>query len=703
MSTGTATKPSIEEVQTILARTRNIGIIAHIDAGKTTTTERILFYTGRVHRPGEVHEGAATMDWMVQERERGITITSAATTCTWKNHRINIIDTPGHVDFTVEVERSLRVLDGGVVVFDAVAGVEPQSETVWRQADKYNVPRFCFVNKMDRTGASFQRTLDMIVDRLKAKPVPVQLPIGAESNFLGVVDLIDNCAYLYHDEMGQNIERTDIPAAMAEEVAAARRNIVELIAETDEDLMLRYLDDEELTPDELRAGLRTATLNSSLVPVLCGSALKNKGVQLMLDAILHYLPSPLDVKPVTGIDPKTGDEVIRSVDPSQPFSALAFKIQADPHVGKLCYIRVYSGKLDAGSYALNSTKGDRERVGRLLQMHANHREELTSVTAGDICAIIGLKSTFTGDTLCDPANPVILEAITFPEPVISVSIEPKTRADQDKMGAALVRLAEEDPTFRMRTNEETGQTVIDGMGELHLEVIVDRMMREFRVDANVGRPQVAYKETITVPVKAEGRHVRQSGGKGQYGHAVVQFQPQERGVGYQFEDKIVGGAIPKEFIGPIDAGIREAMLTGGQAGFPVVDLKATLVDGSFHEVDSSEMAFKIAGSLALKDAIRKGRAVILEPIMEVESVTPDEFMGDVIGDLNSRRGQIQGMEERSGAQVVRAYVPLATMFGYATELRSMTQGRATFSMQFDHYAPLPPNLAEEFLAKARRD
>ncbi len=703
MSTGTATKPSIDQVQTILARTRNIGIIAHIDAGKTTTTERILFYTGRVHRPGEVHDGAATMDWMVQERERGITITSAATTCTWKDHRINIIDTPGHVDFTVEVERSLRVLDGGVVVFDAVAGVEPQSETVWRQADKYNVPRFCFVNKMDRTGASFQRTLDMIVDRLKAKPVPVQLPIGAESNFLGVIDLIDNCAYLYHDEMGQNIERTEVPAAMAEEVEAARRNIVELIAETDEELMLRYLDDEELSADELRAGLRTATLNSALVPVLCGSALKNKGVQLMLDAILHYLPSPLDVKPVTGIDPKTGDEIIRSVDPGQPFSALAFKIQADPHVGKLCYIRVYSGKLDAGSYALNSTKGDRERVGRLLQMHANHREELTSVTAGDICAIIGLKSTFTGDTLCDPANPVILESITFPEPVISVSIEPKTRADQDKMGAALVRLAEEDPTFRMRTNEETGQTVIDGMGELHLDVIVDRMMREFRVDANVGRPQVAYKETITVPVKAEGRHVRQSGGKGQYGHAIVEFTPQERGVGYQFEDKIVGGAIPKEFISPIDAGIREAMLTGGQAGFPVVDLKATLIDGSFHDVDSSEMAFKIAGSLALKDAIRKGRSVILEPIMEVEAVTPDEFMGDVIGDLNSRRGQIQGMEERSGAQVVRAFVPLATMFGYATVLRSMTQGRATFSMQFDHYAPLPPNLAEEFLAKARRD
>ncbi|CAA9562934.1 MAG: Translation elongation factor G [uncultured Thermomicrobiales bacterium] len=703
MSTATATAPKLADIQTALARTRNIGIIAHIDAGKTTTTERILYYTGRVHRPGEVHEGAATMDWMIQERERGITITSAATTCYWKDHRINIIDTPGHVDFTVEVERSLRVLDGGVVVFDAVAGVEPQSETVWRQADKYRVPRFCFVNKMDRTGASFQRTLDMIVDRLKATPVPVQLPIGAESDFKGVIDLIENCAYFYHDDMGQNIERTDIPAAMADEAAAARLRIVELIAETDEGLLERYFAGDELTNAELIAGLRTATLNSTLVPVLCGSALKNKGVQLMLDAIVNFLPSPLNVEAVHGIHPRSGEEEIRSVEPGQPFSALAFKIQSDPHVGKLAYIRVYSGKLDSGSYVLNSTKGERERIGRLLQMHANHREEVATINAGDICAVIGLKSTFTGDTLCDIANPVILENITFPEPVISVSIEPKTRADQDKMGAALVRLAEEDPTFRMRTVEETGQTVIDGMGELHLEVIVDRMMREFRVDANVGRPQVAYKETITVPVKAEGRHVRQTGGKGQYGHAVVEFAPQERGVGYEFVDKIVGGSIPREFIAPIDAGIREAMLTGGQAGFPVVDLKATVVDGSFHDVDSSEMAFKIAGSLALKDAIKRGRSVILEPIMDVEVVTPDDFMGDVIGDLNSRRGQVQGMESRSGAQVVRAHVPLSAMFGYATELRSMTQGRAVYSMQFDHYAPLPQNLTEEFLAKARRD
>ena len=703
MSTATASRPTTQDAQSVLAKTRNIGIIAHIDAGKTTTTERILFYTGRVHRPGEVHEGAATMDWMAQERERGITITAAATTCLWNGHRINIIDTPGHVDFTVEVERSLRVLDGGVVVFDAVAGVEPQSETVWRQADKYGVPRICFVNKMDRVGASFQRTLDMIVDRLKARPVPVQLPIGAESGFRGIVDLIEQCAYIYHDDLGQNIERIDVPADMAQQVEEARFHIVELIAETDEELMVRYLDGEVLSPDELRAGLRAATVSGSLVPVLCGSALKNKGVQPMLDAIVDYLPSPLDVPPVIGIEPRTEDEVTRSVEPGQPFSALAFKIVSDPHVGKLAYIRVYSGKLDAGSYALNSTKNDRERVGRLLQMHSNHREEISSVSAGDIAAVIGLKNTSTGDTLCDPANPVVLEAITFPEPVISISIEPKTRADQDKMGAALGRLAEEDPTFRLRTNEETGQTIIEGMGELHLEIIVDRMMREFRVDANVGRPQVAYKETITVPVRAEGRHVRQTGGRGQYGHAVVEFAPQERGVGYEFVDKIVGGSVPREYIAPVDQGIREAMLTGGQAGFPVVDLKATLVDGSYHEVDSSEMAFKIAGSLALKEAIRRGRSVILEPVMEVEVVTPDEFMGDVIGDLNSRRGHIQGMEMRAGAQVVKANVPLATMFGYATDLRSATQGRATYSMQFDHYAPLPNNLAEEFLAKARRD
>jgi elongation factor G len=703
MSTATAIKPGVGDVETRLAKTRNIGIIAHIDAGKTTTTERILFFTGRVHRPGEVHDGAATMDWMVQERERGITITSAATTCSWKGHRINIIDTPGHVDFTVEVERSLRVLDGGVVVFDAVAGVEPQSETVWRQADKYHVPRICFVNKMDRTGASFERTIDMIVDRLKATPAPIQLPIGVESDFRGIVDLINNVAYVYHDDMGQNIEQVEVPADMVEQVAEARARLVELIAESDEELTMRYLEDEEISVDELVAALRKATIAGTLVPVLCGSSLKNKGVQPMLDAIVTYLPSPLDVPPVHGTDPRTGEEVTRAVDENEPFAGLAFKIVSDPHVGKLAYIRVYSGKLDSGSYVLNSTKGTRERVGRLLQMHSNSREEIPAVMAGDIAAVIGLKNTTTGDTLCDPANPVILEAITFPEPVISVSIEPKTRADQDKMGAALARLSEEDPTFRLKTDEETGQTVIEGMGELHLEVIVDRMMREFKVDANVGRPQVAYKETITVPVRAEGRHVRQSGGKGQYGHVIVEFEPQERGRGYEFVDRIVGGAIPREYIAPVDQGIQESMLTGGQAGFPVVDLKATLVDGSYHEVDSSEMAFKIAGSLAVKEAIRKGKPAILEPIMEVEVTTPDEFMGEVIGDLNARRGQIQGMEERAGAQVVRAYVPLASMFGYATDLRSATQGRAVYSMQFDHYAPLPSNLAEEMVAKARRD
>nr|MBA3450650.1 elongation factor G [Chloroflexia bacterium] len=644
-----------------------------------------------------------TMDWMVQERERGITITAAATTCSWNDHRINVIDTPGHVDFTVEVERSLRVLDGGVVVFDAVAGVEPQSETVWRQADKYAVPRICFVNKMDRTGASFTRTVEMIIDRLKAVPAPVQLPIGAESNFDGIIDLINEVAYIFHDEMGLNIERTDIPVAFADEVRAARQHLVELIAEYDEELMTRYLDDDVLSADELRAGLRAATVAGKLVPILVGSSLKNKGVQLMLDAIVDYLPSPLDVPPVIGSDPHTGEEVVRTVEPGQPFSALAFKIAADPHVGKLAYVRVYSGTLDSGSYVMNTTKGERERVGRLLRMHANHREEIPSVSAGDIAAVIGLKTTFTGDTLADPAAPVVLESITFPEPVISVSIEPKTRVDQDKMGAALGRLAEEDPTFRLRTIEETGQTVIEGMGELHLEVIVDRLMREFRVDANVGRPQVAYKETITIPVKAEGRHIRQSGGKGQYGHAIVEFEPQERGKGYEFEDKVVGGSVPREYISSVDAGIREALLTGGEAGFPIVDLKARLVDGSYHEVDSSEMAFKIAGSLALKEAVRRGRPVILEPIMNVEVTTPDDFMGDVIGDLNARRGQIQGMEMRAGAQVVNAYVPLAAMFGYATDLRSATQGRATYSMQFDHYAPLPPTLAQEMVAKARRD
>jgi elongation factor G len=703
MSVSTASRPAVGGAESALAKTRNIGIIAHIDAGKTTTTERILFYTGRVHRPGEVHEGAATMDWMVQERERGITITSAATTCEWKGHRINIIDTPGHVDFTVEVERSLRVLDGGVVVFDAVAGVEPQSETVWRQADKYSVPRFCFVNKMDRTGASFERTIEMIIDRLKAKPVPVQLPMGAETNFIGIIDLIEQKAHIFHDDLGQNTEETDIPAEYDDAVATARHFMIESVAESNEDLMMRYLEDEEFTPAEIREGLRAATLTGSLIPVLCGSALKNKGVQLMLDAITDYLPSPMDVRPVTGINPRTEEEETRTVEAGQPFSGLVFKIQSDPHVGKLAYVRVYSGVLESGSYALNSTKGDRERIGRVLKMHANHREEVQSVQAGDICAIIGLKGSFTGDTLSDPAHPIVLESITFPEPVISVSIEPKTRADQDKMGAALGRLAEEDPTFRVRTNEETGQTILDGMGELHLEVIVDRMMREFRVEANVGRPQVAYRETITVPVKAEGRHVRQTGGAGQYGHCVVQFEPQERGKGYEFFDKIVGGAVPREYIPAVDAGIRDAMQAGGLAGFPVVDIKATMVDGSYHEVDSKEMAYKIAGSLALKEALRRGKTAILEPVMMVEVSTPEDFMGDVIGDLNSRRGQIQGMEGRSGAQVIRATVPLAQMFGYVTELRSMTQGRAVSSMEFDHYAPVPNSIAEEMMAKARRD
>ncbi len=707
-ATGTKQEFAKVDFATQLARTRNIGIIAHIDAGKTTTTERILFYTGRTYKIGEVHDGAATMDWMAQERERGITITSAATTAFWHDRaenqiRFNIIDTPGHVDFTVEVERNLRVLDGGVVVFDGVAGVEPQSETVWRQADKYAVPRICFVNKMDRTGASFERTIGMIVDRLKAKPAVLQLPIGAESDFIGIIDLIDSVAYMYTDDTGQAIETVAIPDNLADAAAAARQLLIEVIAETDEALTERYLMEDEFTADELRAALRTATLKSELVPVLCGSSLKNKGVQLMLDAVVDYLPSPLD-KPVTvGIVPRTEEETERQPDDKAPLAALAFKIQADPHVGKLAYVRVYSGTLTSGSYVLNSSKDNRERVGRILKMHANHREEVDEVKAGDICAIIGLKSTFTGDTLCDPANPIVLESITFPEPVISISIEPKTRTDQDKMGAALGRLAEEDPTFRVRTNEETGQTLIDGMGELHLEIIVDRMLREFRVEANVGQPQVAYRETITQEVRAEGRHVRQSGGKGQYGHAIVVFEPQEQGKGYEFVDKIVGGSIPREYIQPINQGIQEAMATGGPAGYPIVDVKATVVDGSFHDVDSSEMAFKIAGSLALKDGMRRGKSVILEPIMSVEVTTPDDFMGDVIGDLNSRRGQIQGMETRAGAQVIRANVPLATMFGYATDLRSATQGRAVYSMQFDHYAPVPSSVAEEMLAKARRD
>ncbi len=701
MSTDTVMKQVTEGAQRLL-RTRNIGIIAHIDAGKTTTTERILFYTGRVHKPGETHEGSATMDWMAQERERGITITSAATTCFWKEHRINIIDTPGHVDFTAEVERSLRVLDGGVVVFDAVAGVEPQSETVWRQADKYHVPRICFVNKMDRTGANFQRTVDMIVDRLKAKPAVIQLPMGAEAEYRGLIDLMQMEAVFYHDDLGQNIEVTEIPAEFLEEAQERRQELIEAIAETDEELLMRYLEGEEISVEELKLALRAATARSELVPVLNGTALKNKGVQRMLDAVVDYLPSPLEIPAIQGTVPGSEEVETRETDPDAPFSALAFKIMADPHVGRLAFIRVYSGTMQSGSYVLNSTKGQRERVGRLLQMHANSREEIDSISAGDICAVIGLKSTFTGDTLCDPANPIILESISFPEPVIEVAIEPKTRRDQDKMGMALARLAEEDPTFRLRTDEDTGQTIIKGMGELHLDVLVDRMLREFKVSANVGKPQVAYRETITKPVRVEGRFVRQSGGRGQFGHVWLEVEPQERGFGYEYVDGIVGGVVPREYIPAVSAGVQEAMLTGGPAGYPIVDLKVTLVDGSYHEVDSSEMAFKIAGSMALQEAIRRGNPIVLEPVMRVEITTPEEFMGDVIGNLNAKRGRVEGLEARAGAQVIRALVPLASMFGYTTELRSMTQGRAASSMEFAHYEPLPPNLAQELVSKNQR-
>jgi elongation factor G len=689
-----------EARRVLLQRTRNIGIIAHIDAGKTTTTERILFYTGKVHRPGEVHEGTATMDWMVQERERGITITAAATTCFWGDHRINIIDTPGHVDFTVEVERSLRVLDGGVVVFDGVQGVEPQSETVWRQADKYRVPRICFINKLDRIGANYVRAIEMIRERLRAQPAAIQWPIGLESEFRGIIDLIEFRAKIYHDDLGQHIEDTEIPPEYVEVAQEWRHKLIEQIVETDEELMLRYLEGEEPTPEELRRALRAATIRGQLYPVLCGSALKNKGVQLLLDAIVDYLPSPLDIPPVKGTHPVTGEELTREADDEAPFAALAFKIQSDPHVGRLTYVRVYSGRLHSSSYVYNSTKGERERISRLLRMHANHREEVEWIGAGDICAVIGLKKTFTGDTLCDPDHPILLEPIQFPEPVISVAVEPKTRADQDKLAIALQRLAEEDPTFQVRTDPESGQTIISGMGELHLEVIVDRMQREFKVAANIGRPQVAYKETITRPVRVEGRFVRQTGGRGQYGHVWLELEPLPRGSGFVFEDRIVGGVVPKEYIPAVEAGIREAMQSGGVSGYPVIDLKAVLVDGSYHEVDSSEMAFKIAASMALKEGVRRGNPVILEPIMRVEVVVPEEFTGDVIGDLNARRGRIEGMEMRAGAQVIRAMVPLATMFGYATDLRSMTQGRGTYTMEFDHYAPVPESIAQELMAKA---
>jgi elongation factor G len=688
-------------MSTPLARTRNIGIIAHIDAGKTTTTERILYYTGKTYKIGEVHEGTAVMDWMEQERERGITITAAATTCEWNDHKINIIDTPGHVDFTVEVERSLRVLDGGVVVFDGVAGVEPQSETVWRQADKYSVPRICFVNKLDRTGADFWRTIDMIRDRLGAQPLPLQIPLGREAEFHGVVDLLRETAYEFGDTADEPPREVPIPASERELVAEHREALLERIAEQDEELTERYLEGEPISAEQLQAALRRATIAGQLVPVLCGSALRNKGVQLLLDAVVDYLPSPLDIPPVGGLNPQTGEPEARNASPDEPLAALAFKIVSDPHVGKLAYVRVYSGVMTSGSYVYNSTKDERERAGRILQMHANKREEIKAIEAGDIAAVIGLKSTVTGDTLCDPDHPLVLESIGFPEPVISVAIEPKSKADQDKLGIALQRLGEEDPTFKVRSDVETGQTLISGMGELHLEVIVDRMLREFRVDAHVGRPQVAYRETITRPVKAEGRYVRQSGGRGQYGHVWVEVEPLEGGSGFEFVDRIVGGTVPREYIPAVEAGVREATETGTLGGYPVVDLKVTLVDGSYHEVDSSEMAFKIAGSMALKAALQKAAPQILEPIMRVEVVAPEEFLGDVMGDLTRRRAQIEGMEMRGNTQIVRARVPLAEMFGYATDLRSATQGRATYTMEFAFYAPVPGNVGTELLARAR--
>ncbi len=684
-----------------LERTRNIGIIAHIDAGKTTTTERILFYTGRTYKMGEVHDGTAVMDWMDQERERGITITAAATTCLWHDHRINIIDTPGHVDFTVEVERSLRVLDGGVVVFDAVAGVEPQSETVWRQADKYNVPRICFINKMDRMGANFWRTVERIADRLRARPVPIQLPVGIEASFRGIIDLVDNCVFTYTDDLGTILVETEIPDEYKQIAAEQREKLIETAAELDDRLMVKYVEGQEISADEIRAALRKGTIDAKLVPVLCGSALKNKGVQPMLDAITYYLPSPLDVPPVTGTAPKTGVEEARGASDTEPFSALVFKIVSDPFVGRLAYARIYSGHLSAGSYALNSTKGQKERIGRLLLMHANHREDVAEAFAGDIVAIVGLKSSFTGDTLSDASRPIVLETIRFPEPVISVAIEPKTKADQDKMGGALARLAEEDPTFRTRSDPDTGQTIISGMGELHLEVITDRMMREFKVEANVGRPQVAYKETITAPVDSEGRFIRQSGGRGQYGHVWLKLEPLQPGQGFEFVNAIQGGVVPREYIPAVQAGVREALDSGVLAGYPVVDVRVALIDGSYHEVDSSEMAFKIAGSMAFKSGAERAKPILLEPIMKVEVVMPEEFLGDVIGDISSRRGHVQGMEPRDKAQIVRALVPLAEMFGYATDLRSMTQGRASHTMEFSHYQETPSQLAATVVATAR--
>ena len=685
-----------------LEKYRNIGIMAHIDAGKTTTTERILFYAGKIHKIGETHDGGAQMDWMEQEQERGITITSAATTAHWKGYRLNIIDTPGHVDFTVEVERSLRVLDGAVALFDAKSGVEPQSETVWRQADKYHVPRIAHINKMDVTGADFFRSVDTIDKKLKGNPVPIQVPMGAEDTFIGMIDLVEMKAEIYKDELGKEIEITDVPEEYMEVANKYRENLIEVASEFDEDLMMAYLEGEEIDNELLKKAIRKGTLAVKITPVSCGSSYKNKGVQLLLDAIIDYLPSPIDVPAITGVD-EDGNEVQRHASDDEPFSALAFKIVTDPYVGKLAYFRVYSGVLKAGSYVMNTAKGKRERIGRILQMHANKREEIEEIHAGEIAAAVGLKDTGTGDTLCDEKSHVILENMEFPDPVISVAIEPKTKASQDKMALALAKLAEEDPTFKTHTDEETGQTIISGMGELHLDIIVDRLLREFKVEANIGNPQVSYREGIRKAAEGEAKYARQSGGRGQYGHAKIRIEPLEPGEGFVFENAIVGGAIPKEFIGPTQQGIEEALQSGIIGGYEVLDVKVTLYDGSYHEVDSSEMAFKIAGSMAVRDALAKADPVLLEPMMKVEVTTPEEYMGDVIGDINSRRGRMEGMELVAGAQIVTAYVPLAEMFGYATSLRSNTQGRANYSMQFDHYEEVPASIAEEVVGDKKNN
>ena len=680
-----------------LERTRNIGIMAHIDAGKTTTTERILFYTGKVHKIGETHEGAATMDWMAQEQERGITITSAATTCFWNDNRINIIDTPGHVDFTVEVQRSLRVLDGSVTVLAAKGGVQPQTETVWRQADKYQVPRMVYVNKMDITGANFMLCVDQLKNRLRANAVPIQLPIGAEDQFQGIVDLIKMKAFIHKDDLGKEIEECEIPDDMKAEAQEYREKMVEAAAEADEELMMKYLEGEELTEEEIKKGIRSGTIANTIVPVTCGSSYKNKGIQELLNAVVDFMPSPLDIADIKGVD-MDGNETERKTSDSEPFAALAFKIATDPFVGKLCFFRVYSGTLESGSTVLNSNKGKKERIGRILQMHSNHREDIDKVYAGDIAAAVGLKEVTTGDTLCDMDHPVILESMEFPEPVIDIAIEPKDKAAQEKMGIALAKLAEEDPTFKTYTNHETGQTIIAGMGELHLDIIVDRLKREFKVECNVGKPQVAYKETIKESVRVEGKFIRQSGGRGQYGHVWLEMEPLEAGKGVEFESKIVGGVVPKEYIKPVEEGIREAAESGILAGYPVIDFKATLVDGSYHDVDSSEMAFKIAGSMAFKEGCRKAKSIILEPIMKVEIVVPEEYMGDVIGDVNSRRGRMEGMDASDGLQEIHSFIPLSEMFGYATDLRSKTQGRGTYSMEPSHYEEVPKSVLETIVA-----